>query len=70
MEIGSLEMSSDVSNDQKEIEKHCKRMTEIKQNVFNSAEENIKSAQIRYKKDYDRRHAGRKRVIIVQEVYA
>ena len=59
-------MSSDVSNVQNEIEKHCERMTEIKKKVFNIAEENIKSAQIRYKKDYDRRHAGRKKVIIVQ----
>ena len=61
MELGDLEMSSNVSGDQKAIEEHCEKIAVIKE-VFNNAEENIKCAQIRYKRDYDRKHAGRRKV--------
>ena len=57
MELGDLEMSSSVSRDQETIDEHCAKMAAIKKKVVDSAADNIKCAQIRYKKDYDRKHA-------------
>ena len=62
MELDVLEMNGSVSSDEKAVEEHCKKMTALKEKVFNSAEENIKCAQIRYKRDYDNKHAGRRKV--------
>ena len=62
MELGDLEMNGSVSGDQKAIEEHCEKMAALKEKVFNSAEENIKCAQARYKRDYDNKHAGRRKV--------
>ena len=61
MELDVLEMNGSVSSDEKAVE-HCKKMAALKEEVFNSAEENIKCAQIRYKRDYDNKHAGRRKV--------
>ena len=62
MELGDLEMDGSVSGDLKAIEEHCEKIAALKEKVFNSAEENIKCAQIRYKRDYDNKHAGRRKV--------
>ena len=62
MELDVLERNGSVSSDEKAVEEHCKKMTALKEKVFNSAEENIKCAQIRYKRDYDNKHAGRRKV--------
>ena len=48
MELGDLEMNGSVSDDQKAIEEHCEKIALLKEKVFNSAEENIKCAQVRY----------------------
>jgi hypothetical protein len=64
MELGVLEMNGSVSGDEKAIDEHCKKMATLKEKVFSSAEENIKCAQIRYKRDSDNKHAGRRKVCI------
>ena len=61
-----LEMNGSVSSDEKAVEEHCKKMTVLKENVFNTAEENIKCAQIRYKRDYDNKHAVSRKVHMYQ----
>ena len=61
MELGHLEMDGSVFGDLKAIEEHCEKIAALKEKVFISAEENIKCAQIRYKRDYNK-HAGRKKV--------
>ena len=65
MELGDPDVKVNNSEcDENAIEKHCKKMADLKEKVFNSAEENIKCAQLRYKRDYDRKHAGKRKVRI------
>jgi hypothetical protein len=42
------------------IDKHCHDMCKLKKQLFSKADQNIKKAQDRYKRDYDRKHHRKK----------
>lgn len=54
--------SADSTDDLEEndIDKYCQDMCKLKKNLFSKAYQNIKKAQKRYKKDYDRKHHRKK----------
>ena len=43
-----------------DVEGYCKRMAKLKKNIFSKVNNNIKKAQARYKRDYDRKHHQKK----------
>lgn len=54
------ENSSPDDTTETDVEGYCKRMVNIKKKIFSKANNNIKKAQARYKRDYDRKHRQKK----------
>ena len=48
------------SDGESNVEDYCDRMTHLKKELFSKAKQNIKSAQKRYKKDFDKKHCPKK----------
>ena len=44
------------SDEECDVNKYCKSMLHMRKNLFSKANKNIKSAQARYKRDFDKRH--------------
>ena len=52
--------SEDDVSEESNIMKNCSEMQRIRQDIFSKADKNIKHAQERYKRDYDKKHHRKK----------
>lgn len=48
------------SREECDVDNYCKRMVHMRKNLFSRVDQNIKSAQGRYKRDFDRKHRYKK----------
>ena len=48
------------SEEEPDVEEVCVKMVNLKKKLFSKAENNIRKAQARYKKDYDKKHLRKK----------
>ena len=53
-----------MSGSENDIEVYCKKMKKFKKSMFVEVNANIKSAQAKYKKDYDMKHCSKKVCIV------
>ena len=52
--------SNESDNDNEDVTEYYEKMIDLKRNLFSKADENIKEAQARQKKDYDKKHHRKK----------
>lgn len=55
-----FQLDDDKVEESGDIEGHCKNVKKFKKSMFAEVNANIKSAQKRYKKDYDKRRCSKK----------
>ena len=48
------------SEEEPDVEEVCVKMVNLKKKLFSKVENNIRKAQARYKKDYDKKHLCKK----------
>jgi hypothetical protein len=51
-----LDDDGDNSGGERDVEKYYDNMIEMKKTLFRKAHKNIKGAQARYKRDFDKKH--------------
>jgi len=65
-ELGNSSDSSESEcDDNAGIERYVQKMNELRDNLFRKAKSNIDGAQLRQKRDYDRKHAISKRKVMM-----
>lgn len=49
------DVKTDVEDDRDNVDKYCEDMMKLKNHLFSKADQNIKEAQTRQKRDYDKK---------------